>query len=823
MHQALFVSLLALLTTTLHAQVGDAGELDRSKPPATWQVPPAPVRTPEESMKLFELPPGFRVELVAAEPLVQDPVAIQFDERGRLWVLEWPSYNKYLRGVFPGLENLSPPKSNVAILEDTNGDGKMDKRTVFLTDFDWPRGLQVMRDGALVLKLPQLVLAHDANNDGKAEREDVLDDGFEIPVNPHGAQSNLLLTMDNWVYGSRYAKRRRQVDGKWLEQPFLSNRGQWGLSQDNYGRLFFASNGDHLRADAVPGHYFTRNPDYPVTAGVDLVLPPDQVTWPHAVTPGVNRRAQVRDDGRLQVFTANTAPLVYRGDQFPSEYVGNVFFGEAAGRFMRREIVTESEGLLTSDNAYAKEKREFLFSHDERFRPVWTANGPDGALYVADMYRGIIEGHLFMTSYLRNQIIERGLEKSMLGMGRIYRIVHDGKPLTPGPKLRREDTTAWVDVLAHPNGFWRDTAQRLIVESGDARVAPAVRRVALEHDNELARLHALWTLEGLKALNPEVLTRALADKSFRLRQAAVRLSEPFLSDGDFAARVQRLADDERIEVRRQLLFSLGESRTPSAEQAMVKILARDANQPVAVEAALSGLRSREWSFLAPLLRDPTWSQQRPGSAKLFGALAHAVINAGREPDLDRLLAELSDASARPMWMRTAVLDGLAAAKKRGLGRLPASFAALEKSADATVRDRVTALGKEWLTPLPPPPAVNPDAPARRLDPGFDKGKSLFAICAACHGAEGQGTPGLAPALATSPIVASSSEEVIRSVINGRNQDRKNPNFPDMPPLGGLPDSDIAALVTYVRTRWGGLTTPVTPQDIRAVRGGPAAP
>ncbi len=260
----------------------------------------------------------------------------------------------------------------------------------------------------------------------------------------------------------------------------------------------------------------------------------DNEVWPHAITPGVNRRAQLRDDGRLRVFTANAAPTVYRGDQFPEEYRGNVFVGESAGRLIRRSVLTERDGIVTGRNAYAE--REFLFSHDERFRPVFSATGPDGALYVADMYRGIIEGHIFLTTFLRNQIVDRGLQQPFHGMGRIYRIVHEGRPLGTPPSVAPGDVAGWVPVLAHANGHWRDMAQRMLVASKSQAVVPAVRALAMSHQDARVRLHGLWTLEGLGAADDDLVRARLADASPHVRIAALRIAETRLCRRRHAAR-----------------------------------------------------------------------------------------------------------------------------------------------------------------------------------------------------------------------------------------------------------------------------------------------
>jgi glucose/arabinose dehydrogenase/mono/diheme cytochrome c family protein len=798
----------------LHAQIGDRSEVDRSAPPEHWAKPDGRVRTPGQTVALFDLPAGFRAEVVAADPLVQDPVAIQFDERGRLWVLEWPSYNWNLRQLLPGLEKTDPPKSRVVILEDTNGDGRMNRRTVFMDDIDWPRGLQVMRDGALVLKLPDLVFARDTNGDGRADQETHLVGGLEIPANPHAAQSNLLRGLDNWIHGSKFPQRLRETPEGWVSMPSLSNRGQWGLSQDNYGRLVYASNGDHLRGDLLPAHYFTRNPNFPVPAGVDVQYPVDKYTWPQGATPGVNRRAQLRDDdGTLQVFTANTGPTVYRGDQFPPEYVGDVFLGEVAGRFVRRSVLTEQDGTITARNAYSR--REFLFSRDERFRPVYTANGPDGALYIADMYRGIIEGEIFVTSFLRRQILGRELHQPFNGMGRIYRIIHEERPRQVPPVLAREDFDGWVERLAHPNGFWRDTAQRILVEAGARRVLPALRKMALEHPGELARLHALWTIEGLGAMDPVLAGQALRDSSSKIRVAAIRLSEPWLANDKVASDVIALAADERIEVRRQVLLSLGEGRGPRIDGTFVALLRRDVDQPFTVEIALSGLHNRELELMERLLGSPDWRNESPGAARLYSALGRAILDSGNDPQLERLLGRLAE-SVPLRWATLAVLDGLKAAQRKTLPRLPATLAALETSGDDAVRTRVAALKKTWSAP--------PAAKAEQIlsGPIFEKGRQLYAMCGACHGPEGQGVAGLAPPLDGSRVVRDAPDELVRSILNGRNLNRANPAFPDMPALAGLPDEDIAAVASYVRARWAGAARHISVGQVRLARAMAAA-
>lgn len=803
------IALAAAMAAPAAGQKGDRNSLDQSSPPAEWQIPPAPVREPEESMAMFDLPRGFRVELVAAEPLVQDPISFAFDDRGRLWVLEWPSYNWPVRDILPDLAPEEPPASRMVILEDTNGDGRMDHREVFM-EIDWPRGLQHVLDGALIFALPDIVFVRDGTGDGRADASEVLYADLEVPTNPHAAPSSPLRGMDNWIYSLRMEERLRRVDGEWISQPSARLGGQWGMHQDNYGRFYFSYNQDHLRGSLFSPHYAARNPNYSEASGADVRIGRDQTTWPHGITAGVNRRGQLREDGTLKIFSANVGPSIYRGGHFPPEFVGNAFAAEAVGRLIRRSIITETDGILEGTNAYSQ--REFLFSHDERFRPVFTATGPDGALYIADMYRGIIEGHLFVTTYLRDQVIERDLHRPFNGMGRIYRIVHTDRALDEAPRLERHDLHGWINQLGHPNGFWRDTAQRLLVEAGDLAAVESLRDLAMRSGNELERLHALWTLEGLGQIDEDVVLAAAGAGSFRIRLAALRVAEPLLEVSTVREAVLALADDSRIEVRRQLLFTLGETTGEDSERVMARVLREDLEAPHMAAAALSGLRGREAAFLALLSLDPSLKDDSPSARELFAVLAAAVLNGGDVDDIEGLLARMND-DGEPLWRRRAILGGMAAAERRAFARVPANLHFLNEITDPEMREAAQKMSGFFAEAGRPAPAdgadLSPSAQALRQE-----GESLYPICAACHQQDGRGRAGMAPALAGSPLVLGPSDGPIRIVLHGFEDD---PDFPEMPPLTGLSDEQIAAVLTYIRTAWGNSAEPVAPEKVQEVR------
>src|SRR4051795_5228273 len=479
-------------------------------PPGVQQVSDeSPVLSPEDEMKTFFMPPGYHVELVASEPMIEEPILVDWDADGRLWVIEERGYMQDLPA-----SNEREPIGRISVLEDTDNDGKMDKKTVFMDGLVLPRALKVLDHGVLIGEPPHLWLARDTNGDLKADTKELVVDtyGQELGNIEHNANS-LTWALDNWMYTSEHNGYLRLKDGKFDYQPTLA-RGQWGATQDDAGRIYRNTNEQALFVDLLPARYFMRNPNLLRTRGSYESLQNEEVNrvWPVRPTRGVNRGYQegiLRPDGTLAHFTSVCSPTVYRGDRLPSELYGNVFVAEPAANLVSRIIVSDDGTTLRSKKAY--DRGEFLASTDERFRPVYLTNAPDGTLYIADMYRGIIEHRISVTEYLRDQIAARKLDHPT-GYGRIYRVVHPfTQPDSTNP-FSRATPQQLVAALAHPNGWRRDTAQRLLVERGARTVVPDLVKLATDASDWRTRLHALWTLDGLDAIDQHTVITALNDQ-----------------------------------------------------------------------------------------------------------------------------------------------------------------------------------------------------------------------------------------------------------------------------------------------------------------------
>ncbi len=693
----------------------------RQKPvpwaPGVQKVPAeSPVLAPAAALKSFRLAPGYRVELVASEPLIQDPILIDWDGAGRLWAIEMPGYMPNMRatGEFE-------PTGRIVVLEDTDGNGSMDRRTVFLDGLVLPRTLKVLATGVIVGAPPDLWLVKDTNGDLKADTRDVISSSYgNRQTGPEHAPNGMLWGLDNWLHTSQYDQIFRLQDGKIVGERSLS-RGQWGLSMDDAGRIYRNTNEAALFVDLVPARYYARNPGQTRTRGLYESLQNDEVNavWPIRPTPGLNRGYQtgvLRPDGTLAEFTSVSAPTVYRGDRLPAELRGNVFVAEPAGNLVGRIIVSDNGSTLEARKGYYG--AEFLASTDERFRPVYLSSAPDGTLYVVDMYRGIIQHRIYVTEYLRDYFVTHKLEQPT-GLGRIYRVVHESTKRDVRPALATEAPARLVDRLSHPNGWWRDTAQRLLVERGDKSVVPALQKLAESASDARARLHALWTLDGLNSLEPATVQGALKDASRDVRASAIRLTERWITTPDhpLQAALAGLVADKDWSVRRQLAATLGFLPDANRAAPMAALLGAHGDDPITMDAALSGLAGGEHRVLAELLRQAATSPAREAALTM---LAAAVVRRGDEAPVQEVFGWIAE-NVRPLWQRSALLAGAeivltngpvpGTASGRGGGRATAAAAPAAAAPCPTCPGARGGPGGARAFPDEPEPPASPAAAA----------------------------------------------------------------------------------------------------------------
>jgi mono/diheme cytochrome c family protein len=774
---------------------------------------------------------GFRIELVASEPMIQEPVAAQFDHEGKLWVAE-------MRGYMPDLDgnHEDAPVGRVSILQDTDGDGEMDKSTVFLDGLIMPRAVMPVAGGALIGAPPKLWFCRDTNGDDKADEKIEIASDYGVQVdpkrpelaNPERAPNSLMWALDNWIYSAAYMTRFRYVGGEW-KKGLTIFRGQYGLSEDDSGHLFYGSNSDQLRGDIIPSQYIHRNPNFSRPAGVNVNIPDNQLVWPARVNPGINRgyRPEMLRDGKLKEFTAACSQFIYRGDLLPKDFYGNAFVCEPSANFVRRNVMFETNGTLAARNAY--DKKEFLASTDERFRPVALTSGPDGALYIVDLYRGVLQHRISLTSYLRKQSEERGLDKP-LHLGRIYRIVPDGKKIVSSPPQFSKETPAQrVAHLSHSNGWYRSTAQRLLVEKRDYSVVPELKKLISEGTSPFGKIHALWTLEGLGQGDVSTIATALRDRNSEVRAAAIRVSESLFESEEKSEVVDKLialANDSSADVQLQLALTLGEANDKTADVILENLGKSTVTNTFLPDAILSGLRGRELEMLEKLAGNSS-SKNSPTFDRVLSGLAACVVMERRSERVNRLFELI--AAAEPSNRQQLLLDGIvstSAVTSKKPVKLPAepkALVALEKITGKTIQTRVDKIsplftwsGKPGAKPEPVITPLSVEEKKR-----FEQGRDLFAgSCAACHQSHGLGMDGLAPPLADSEWVLGSEQRLTRIVLHGLTGPIKVNGRSwhlDMPSMGMFDDVQIAGILTYIRREWDHGGAPVQPQTVQKIR------
>ena len=715
------------------------------------EIPPAPVLTVEKALGSMHLQDGFVLENVAAEPMVQSPIAMVFNGNGGMWVVEMTTYMPDLDG-----NNEEVKQGNIVLVEDTNGNGKADKRTVLLDDVLLPRAIAMVKGGILYADHEQLYFAQVLAGN-KLGIHEVVDPIYAQGGNVEHKPNAMLYGLDNWYYNAKSNRRYKvlnldqnipkdseEIYRNTLWKMVVSNtesRGQWGLSTDDYGRLFHNGNSSAAEGEYLKPNSLMKNPGLPQGLRANSIG--TTRVFPVRINPGVNRAylpdiliEEGANKGKLANFTGASGNQVYRGDQFPASFYNTVFTPEPAANLLTVRRIIEQQGKLAGEHVYPE--AEILASTDERFRPVNLNTAPDGSLYIVDMYHGVIQHKEFLTTYLREQYESRGLDKNNRDMGRIYRLRWLEKPLGPQPQMLKQTPVKWVEHLQHHNGWWRDTARQLIVQNlslkEDKNIIKALQRLAASKTaTHISKISALWALEGLEALNLTTIQNALKDEHTKVKVSAIELSTrlPIKDHQAIASTLLELAN-ANYEVALHVALVAGELNSPTALNALQKVLDNYSDLPFVKEAAISGLTGKEDIF----------------------------------------------------------------------------YAQLEKTGDPKYRDFLAVIDKVGSEDLINSNVLNLETYAQDM---YNSGKILYdgkASCFGCHGKDGKGIDNMGPPLVNSEWVNESRDTLAKVLLHGLMgpiivNDERYEGAMVMPGFAAsLNDVELADIGTYIRNNWG---------------------
>jgi mono/diheme cytochrome c family protein len=531
-----------------------------AEPATSPKAPSPPYLSPAESAKLVQLPPGYHLELVLSEPDIREPVVSVFDGNGRLYVAEMRSYMQDADAT-----DEKARISRVSLHWSSKGDGVFDRHSVFVDNLLLPRMILPLRDSVLIQETDtgDVYEYRDTDGDGVADDKKLFYAFERRAANLEHQPSGLIWSIDNWIYTTMNAERIRWTPRGVIKEPTAPNSGQWGLAQDDTGKPWFVN----AMTELGPVSF-----QQPVVYGAfkmrDEFAPGFKEVFPLVGLADVQGgRSRFRPEEKtLNHITGAAGIEIVRGDRLPADLRGDLLFNEPVGRLIRRAKIEVKDGVTTLRNAH--ENTEFLRSADPYFRPVNLVNAPDGTIAITDMYRGIIqEGNWTRKgAYLRGVIDEHDMADK-INRGRVWRLVHDDFKPGPQPRMLDETPAQLVAHLSHPNGWWRDTAQKLLVLAQDKSVVPALQSLARTSTNPLARIHALWTLEGLEALDAALAREKFRDADSRVRVAAIRASETPVKAGDtaLAADILALCKDANVDVAIQGMLSANLLKLPEAK------------------------------------------------------------------------------------------------------------------------------------------------------------------------------------------------------------------------------------------------------------------
>ena len=654
------------------------------------ELPRIPATEPKDAPATFKLAPGFKIELAASEPAIRSPVAVDFDEDGRMYVAEFPEYNQHGNPKFK-------ERGAIKLLEDTRGTGVYDKVTTFADNIDSPVALACWDGGLFVGSVPHIYYLKDTKGSGNADVRKIIYTGFARDKAGEAMLNSFRWGLDNrfHVSTSNAGGSVKRADAKDAQvfsvkgQGFLFNprslkfelvagSAQHGMSMDDWGRKFTCDNSAPAHMLMYDGRYLLKNPYVQAPAPLVNIHGANTASFLKRISPNepwriVRTRLRLKGvvPGPIETgevsghFTGTTGVTVYRGDAFPPAHRGTLFVGEVANNLVYHARVINS-GLSASAKRVETDQ-EFLASTDNWFRPAQFANAPDGTLYVIDHYREIIETiESIPPAILKHLHIESGVDR-----GRIWRIVPNGFKRPALPRLSTETTAELVKLLEHPNGWHRDTTSRLLYQRQDASAIPHLIKLAKESRSPLGRVHALYALDGMKAIEARYVLPALQDEEPRVRVHALRLAERFQSEVAIRAQMQKMVDDADANVRFQLAFSLGSVEGDAANKSLHQLAIKEGKDQWMRLAILTSTHGRRGDVFRSFAADEKLRQSAEGKL-LLNALAVQIGAANQGNDLADFLT---------------TMDRLPAAEGREL------MASLMSKLPAKSRDRIKNAGK----------------------------------------------------------------------------------------------------------------------------------
>jgi putative membrane-bound dehydrogenase-like protein len=724
----LIFSLLPLITVS-----SDEPEKQATIDELASKLPAIAGKGAEASRRSIALANDFDVTVVASEPLIRDPVAVDFDEHGRMFVIELPQYNGY---AIKGFSR----KGSIRLLHDSNRDGTYDRATLFAADLDYPTGIACWDGGLFVGAAPDLLYLKDTDGDGIADQRQVVLTGFGKDKAGEAQLNSFRWSFDNRLHIStgldggelRLPDQKQTVSSRgrgvvldphdWSRFELTSGGGQHGMSMDDWGRKFVCANSVPAQTLMYDDRYLARNPLVQAAAAAVDIAPNGKHTRLFRISPDEpwrKLRTKLRKTGMFRgsdeggtpfgFFTGATGITIYRGDAWPESYRGNLLVGDVANNLVYRATLRPNGVTLVANRA--DEGHEFLASNDIWFRPVQMANAPDGSIYVLDMYRQLIEGAAFLPPEFLKYINPVGGNDR----GRIYRLAPIGfDPVSVNTDLSSKTIDELVALLEHPNGWHRDTASRLLYQRQDRSAVPGLVGLATNSSSPQGRMTALYSLDGLGSLQADHVLHALNDQHPMVVVHALKLAERFPTSPTLVQRMDTLTKHPNPVVRYQLAFSLGGMQSRQRVITLARLAKKDSADSwhrLAIQTSLYHGADRVFELLAA---DRTYRSTRHGQSFLL-TLSAQIGAANRSDELAivlKVLQELPDGDATfaKRLVETLVAKQTGAARERILsaanGKAGEILAAMMVEAkrivgnpQGDVERRVQAIQSLRLTPF----------------------------------------------------------------------------------------------------------------------------